>query len=374
MYKLPSRLLACNCIFRLACAAATQDWRSGADIFGDGGAIRSTLQAGMGLHMPVQGSAVLCSLKVSTAGGEVLDDQDVMEYTLGSGELGPLSRTVDTVLQDMRTGGKVRLELSGQYAWGDGTYLVELGLKEVVQVEDISPAGDGSLRKKRVLRGRGDDPPRDCDLVTLTVEAATTHVPSGRGELSFRIGDGDVADGFELVAARMLPGCGVGDSGTRDDWGSVMTSSMLQDGKTMVGNGLWRAGYVRDCGTLLQEGGTQSEVLAGADTGSKPTPCLMLYIGDQAPRRTRLPDGAYNDKPETEPVTTATTALRMACAGVFCADDIFARAAQEPATLPAFFLKAEFAKDVIRTKGAINYDTAITTLLIANAGAEAIRM
>merc|ERR1712232_1032111 len=134
--------------------------------------VRKTLKEGVGLRTPVDGTTALLAWKVSTDNGEVLDEQEMLEYVVGSDDLGPLSRTVNRVLLDMRTGGKVRLECSGDYAWGDGTYIVELGLREVFKIDDVSPYRNRSIMKKEVVRGKGDKKPLDADKVWVTVEAA----------------------------------------------------------------------------------------------------------------------------------------------------------------------------------------------------------
>jgi len=175
--------------------------------------VRKTLKEGVGLRTPVDGTTALLAWKVSTDNGEVLDEQEMLEYVVGSDDLGPLSRTVNRVLLDMRTGGKVRLECSGDYAWGDGTYVVEMGLREVLLIDDISPMQDKSIMKKQVVGGKGDIKPQDGDQVVVTVEGClsqTTGKPipgfSGRSQLKFTVGDGEVCDALEYAIVEMLPG------------------------------------------------------------------------------------------------------------------------------------------------------------------------
>jgi len=188
------------------------DWRSDDDLFGDGGVIRTKLEEGSGFQEPEDGSEVICSLK-ATADDRVLEERPSLEYKLGSGALGKLSRAVDRALTEMKKGGSVSLRCSGDYAEDNlGSVTVELSLLELLEMEDISPRKDKVLTKRRLAEGDGYQKPKDGGSVRITVEAAAdaagSAVPGfvGSRELKFVAGDGEVCDALEHLVVHMVQG------------------------------------------------------------------------------------------------------------------------------------------------------------------------
>lgn len=79
-------------------------------------------------------------------------------------------------------------------------------------IDDVSLSKDKSIMKKQVVQGKGDQKPRDSDLVRIAVEGAFftngQKAPGfvGRTELSFKVGDGEVCDALEHAVPEMLLG------------------------------------------------------------------------------------------------------------------------------------------------------------------------
>mmetsp|Transcript_13688 Transcript_13688/g.39032 ORF Transcript_13688/g.39032 Transcript_13688/m.39032 type:complete len:593 (+) Transcript_13688:70-1848(+) len=187
------------------------NWRSEDDLFGDGGVIRTKVEEGSGFQEPADGSEVLCSFKATAADGRVLDERPSLEYKLGSGALGKLSRAVDRALTDMKKGGSVSLQCSESYSEENlSSVTVELTLLELLETEDISPGKDKTLMKRRLTEGDGYQKPKDGGRVRLTVEAASNAagaaVPGfvGPRELEFTAGDGEVCDALEFLVVHMV--------------------------------------------------------------------------------------------------------------------------------------------------------------------------
>merc|ERR1719183_2707862 len=99
------------------------------------------LTNGSGWRCPKDGDAVLISLSLARAGGDIVEDGSDFEYTLGSGGLGPISTTVDKVLLNMKKGAQGVLRCSKDYSDVDKTpdgSIIRLTLMEFLEVVDIS--------------------------------------------------------------------------------------------------------------------------------------------------------------------------------------------------------------------------------------------
>mmetsp|Transcript_26680 Transcript_26680/g.75374 ORF Transcript_26680/g.75374 Transcript_26680/m.75374 type:complete len:590 (+) Transcript_26680:95-1864(+) len=193
------------------------DWRSDEDLFGDGSVIRTKLEEGSGFGEPGEGTEVLCSFRVTDPDGGVLDERPGLEYTVGSGAVGPLSRVIDRALEDMKKGARVSLRCSEDKRPDGSTHshvTVELGLLELYAREDVSPDQDGSIEKKLLREGDDCRKPQDGGSARVAVEAAAagaapgSGVPGfrGRTELSFVVGNGEVCDAIEYAVPHMLKG------------------------------------------------------------------------------------------------------------------------------------------------------------------------
>lgn len=187
-------------------------WISKNDVFQDGGVIKSKIKEGTGWKKPKNGDEVRLSLKVVDKGGKTVEEKADLEYVLGSGVLGSLSKAVDKVLSEMQKGEEVQLECTPEYAYGSnsedkGDATVTLVLHQVYEMLDVSFAKDKSLMKKQIVEGEGWDKPKDLTKVKLKVEDATDGNKTLTGFapklLEFTAGNGEVCDAIECVASEM---------------------------------------------------------------------------------------------------------------------------------------------------------------------------
>lgn len=152
---------------------------------------------------PCDGDEVCCSLS-AVGTGEVLEQTEV-DYRLGSGSFGPISKVLDEALKMMKRGEEANIRCSPDCFLsngGDGGCMKIL-LHEIHEVRDISPCIDGSMMKKQLKEGEGETPREGC-LVKLRVEMAWAEqnkVPDFRQvDLNFRAGNGDMCDCLECAA------------------------------------------------------------------------------------------------------------------------------------------------------------------------------
>merc|ERR1712113_1020613 len=104
--------------------------------------------------------------------GEVIEDRQSFEYTLGSDTLGRHSNVIDKALKSMKKGGVVSLFSTGEYAYGDKTphgAKLELSLLEVYKTDDISWSWlrKGTVVKKRMREAESYEAPQEADVVKL---------------------------------------------------------------------------------------------------------------------------------------------------------------------------------------------------------------
>jgi len=185
-------------------------WVSKSDLFQDGGVIKSEMQEGSGWKNPKDGDEVRLTLKATATDGAIVEEKAGLEYVLGSGALGPLSKAVDKALQGMKKGEVAQLTCSEEYAYGSekpGGATVTLTLEQMYETKDISFGKDQTLMKKAVVEGEGWDTAKDTAKVTLKVEAATDGASALPGfssqVLEFMMGNGEVCDALEFAAAEM---------------------------------------------------------------------------------------------------------------------------------------------------------------------------
>jgi len=185
-------------------------WVSKSDLFQDGGVIKAEVQEGSGWKSPKDGDEVKLTLKATTKNGAIVEEKTGLEYTLGSGALGPLSKAVDKALQGMKKGEVAELTCTEEYAYGaekPGGANVTLTLEQIYETKDISFGKDNTLMKKTIVEGEGWDTAKDAARATLKVEAATDGASALPGfssqVLEFIIGNGEVCDALEFVAADM---------------------------------------------------------------------------------------------------------------------------------------------------------------------------
>ena len=119
----------------------------------------------------------------------------------------------------------------------------------------------------------------------------------------------------------------------------------------------------------LLPGATADEVLTINNTGSSPMKCQIANEGDTAPRRQAPNPPGVRDDLEYTPPKSPTTVMRLTCSKTFADDDAHGRAPQKPACLPSIAFNAELTQHSVRTKGATNYESEITMLLIIKTAA-----
>jgi len=113
----------------------------------------------------------------------------------------------------MKRGETAEIKCSEAYAYGDehpAGATVTLSLHEIYEVRDVSFATDGSVLKKQVKEGEGDNTPKDGSRVKLRVETAMHGASVINGfrasTLEFVAGDGEVCDALECAVAEMKRG------------------------------------------------------------------------------------------------------------------------------------------------------------------------
>eukprot|EP00408_Alexandrium_pacificum_P012077 CAMPEP_0171233278 /NCGR_PEP_ID=MMETSP0790-20130122/40837_1 /TAXON_ID=2925 /ORGANISM="Alexandrium catenella, Strain OF101" /LENGTH=592 /DNA_ID=CAMNT_0011699531 /DNA_START=65 /DNA_END=1843 /DNA_ORIENTATION=+ len=186
-------------------------WAARDDLFGDEGVVMTRLKEGSGWKRPKEGDEVRLTLRALAADRGVVEDKGQIEYTLGSGALGPLAKAVDKALASMKKSEEVTLKCSEDYMYGSerpGGGTIELVLLEMYETKDCSLAKDGSLMKKQVKDGDGRGTvPKDSTKVKLSVEAATDGSAPLPGfsatTLEFTVGNGEVCDAFECAVLEM---------------------------------------------------------------------------------------------------------------------------------------------------------------------------
>lgn len=143
----------------------------------------------------------------------MIEEKVGLEYAVGSGVLGPISKTCDKALMGMKKGEEASLKCTKDYAYGDkhpDGATITLTLQGMVEIKDVSFDKDSSLMKKQVKEGEGYDMPKDCAKCTLSVEAATDGMAALPGftakTLEFVAGNGEVSDALECAVAEMKKG------------------------------------------------------------------------------------------------------------------------------------------------------------------------
>lgn len=189
-------------------------WRAPGDLCGDGGCVKSTVREGkVSGSLPSERADVRISTKVSAEKGDVVEDRRTIDYTLGSGALGlDIGPLVDQAVREMRRGEMCMLKCRQDYIFkgaGHGSMVIELTLLELYSERDVSMLGDGTVMKKTIKEGRGEEAPDQGWNVVLRVDSATdadgVAIPgfTGQKELSFRCCEGDVCDAIEGAARSM---------------------------------------------------------------------------------------------------------------------------------------------------------------------------
>jgi len=185
-------------------------WVSKSDLFQDGGVIKVEMQEGLGWKTPKDGGEVKLTLKATAKDGTSIEEKLGLDYVLGSGALGPLSKAVDNALQSMKKGEVAQLTCTEEYAYGSekpGGATVTLTLEQMYETKDISFGKGKTLIMKTVVEGEGWETAKDTAKVTLKVEAATDGASALPGfsaqVLEFILGNGEVCDALEFAAAEM---------------------------------------------------------------------------------------------------------------------------------------------------------------------------
>jgi len=189
-------------------------WSSKDDLFGDEGVIKTQLTEGSGWKTPKDGDEVLLSLKAEAADGSIIEERKSVEYTMGSGALGPITKVCEKALGGMKKGEEASLKCAKDYAYGDQRpdgAIITLTLHELFVTKDLSAKKDNSLMKKQVKEGEGYDTPKDAWKVKLSVEAAVdasgSPLPGFSAKvLEFTVGNGEVCDALEFATIDMKKG------------------------------------------------------------------------------------------------------------------------------------------------------------------------
>mmetsp|Transcript_82584 Transcript_82584/g.246261 ORF Transcript_82584/g.246261 Transcript_82584/m.246261 type:complete len:671 (+) Transcript_82584:51-2063(+) len=185
-------------------------WISKDDLFGDGMAIKSLLEEGSGWQNPKKGEEVRVSIRATGEAG-LIEERKNLDYFLGSGELGALTKVADKVLSGMNKGERCAIKCAKDYVYpeaGHGAVTLEVHLEEIYETCDVSLLKDRTVMKKQIKEGDGYEKVKDGNMVTLRVEEATdgtNPLPGfcGPKSLYFACGDGDVCDALECAAAEM---------------------------------------------------------------------------------------------------------------------------------------------------------------------------
>lgn len=183
-------------------------WATKDDLFADEGAIKTQVVEGSGWKVPKLGDEVRCTLRTKSADGTLIEERLEVEYSIGSGIFGPLSRAVDKALQSMKKGEEVSIKCSKEYMPEGG--IVELSLLEMFETKDVSFNKDNSVMKKQMKEGEGWDTPKDGCRVKLAVQSALADKQPLAGfqakTLEFTVGDGEVCDMLECAVLQMKKG------------------------------------------------------------------------------------------------------------------------------------------------------------------------
>lgn len=188
-------------------------WVSKDDLFSDGGVIKDEVKDGSGWKKPKDGDEIKISMKACNPDDTVIEEKVDLEYVIGSGVLGSLSKAVDAALTSMKKGEEAKLTCKSEYAYGDSKpdgAIIYLTLQEVYEIKDISFSKDKTMMKKQIQEGDGFEQPKDAAKVTLKVEAATDGSAPIAGftaqTLEFTVGNGEVCDALELLTTEMKKG------------------------------------------------------------------------------------------------------------------------------------------------------------------------
>lgn len=187
-------------------------WQSKDDLFGDEGCIKQKLQKGdNSWKFPKDGAEVCLCLVGKMEDGKVLEEHDCVDYEIGSGSLGPVSKFLDKALVTMSRGEKCLLHGAKDYIYNGGKSTVELHLVEVYNVRDVSLCRDQTVFLKTLDQGPGWQKPLDCYKVKIKVEEATDGANNPlpgftAAELSWECGDGEICDALEGAVRQMKEG------------------------------------------------------------------------------------------------------------------------------------------------------------------------
>lgn len=186
-------------------------WFSKDDLFQDEGVIKTELKEGDGWRSPADGDEVHLALKCTAKDGSVVEDKPAIDYVIGSGAFGLLSKVVDKALLEMKKGEEAELACKSEYVLGDKTpdgATIMLTLNQIYETKDVSWKKDATLMKKRIVEGEGYDTPKEAYKVKLSVEETEAgSLPGFQAKtLEFTVGNGDVCDALELTILEMKEG------------------------------------------------------------------------------------------------------------------------------------------------------------------------
>ena len=128
------------------------------------------------LENPKLGDEVLMPPKALTTDDAIIKEKANVEYEVGSGAFGSLSKAVDKALANMRKDKETSSSCSKGYAYKDSRTdgaTIDLILSEVFKSKDVSFDGDKSVVKKQFKADEGYNQPKDCAKANVLVKAVT---------------------------------------------------------------------------------------------------------------------------------------------------------------------------------------------------------
>eukprot|EP00933_Yihiella_yeosuensis_P083740 TRINITY_DN9799_c4_g1_i1.p1 TRINITY_DN9799_c4_g1~~TRINITY_DN9799_c4_g1_i1.p1 ORF type:complete len:534 (-),score=125.43 TRINITY_DN9799_c4_g1_i1:76-1677(-) len=197
------------------------------DVLGDGQAIKSVLEPGVGDEKPEAGDEVILTFGIKSSDGSILSEMSAeISYSLeidssdeGKTAFGGLAQILlDSVIGSMRKGEKVEVLCKHGSSCipkdcGCGhDILVFINLLEIQKTEDVSRAKDGSLIKRRLSEGQSWEKPEDSSQVTLLVEKVQSRdseespLLNAPLQIEFCAGRGEVCDALEFAILTMTQG------------------------------------------------------------------------------------------------------------------------------------------------------------------------
>merc|ERR1719456_580857 len=122
-------------------------------------------------------------------------------------------KVLDKILPEMKKNMTMKLTVGKDYLAGAAadTCTCELTLKEMYETSDVSFSKDGSVSKKTIRQGEGYEKASQegisCTMkFTAVTDGGERALMKDEQEITFNVGDGEVSDALECIAASMKKG------------------------------------------------------------------------------------------------------------------------------------------------------------------------